>query len=97
MTRLIDRRPRLTGVVIYHTVARGFGKIRVATADHLEYFFHADACRGYFESLVEGTPVTFSAGEDVGKGPRAVYVHRVAAAAAAETQALDVADTRGNR
>ncbi len=93
MTTLIDRRPRprLMGVVIYHTIERGFGKIRVETADHLEYFFHADACRGYFEALVAGTPVTFTAGEDVGKGPRAVHVQQDT-----ETAAV-AADARGNR
>ncbi len=83
MATLIDRSPRLTGVVIFHDAVRGFGKIRAT--DRLEYFFHADACRGYFETFVAETALTFSAGEDVGRGPRAVDVRR------------DVDDDRGNR
>ncbi len=84
MTTLIDRSPRLTGVVIFHDALKGFGKIR-ATDPPVEYFFHADACRGYFETFVADTALTFSAGEDVGRGPRAVDVRR------------DVDDDRGNR
>ena len=104
MTRLISREASLrrAGVVAYHDNERGFGKIRADVepdGTEIEYFFHVTACRGYptggntFHLLVAGTPVTFAARE-TDKGPRAFEVR---VDQAAETQACDAADARGNR
>lgn len=50
---------------------KGFGFIRAA--DGTEYFFHRTSVEGSFESLREGSRVTFDVGQSP-KGPRAEHV-----------------------